>query len=569
MDSWVRLINKAEVIGLDTESTGLDVYFKDGDEALGFSISFTNSLGTFSEYFPIGHTRGPNLEESQWRIILTAVLAKPVVLHNSIHDLAVLHYLGYNIDNIKFYDTLKLGHLINENEHSYSLDNTTDKWLGYKGKEKSPIWELALHTYGWDMPSSIMHDYARTDAVLPLKVLTEMTKHKEFPKLNKYWKDIEAPTLRILSKMRMAGVLVDTERCRMEQERGEERMAEIEDELEGKPSSPLFLKRVLIDELGFPQIIKKETGKITFDKAAMARYDQLLDQMEGENDLAKRVAEYRGWQKSVSGYYIPYQRLVSSDGRLRAEYKSHGTHTGRFSCSNPNMQQIPKETNKEWNKNVKPCLIARPGYRLWEFDYAQLEFRLAASASKEKRLIDIFADPNRDIFNEMASDLGMLRDPTKTLNYTLQFGGGKDIIAERFRVTTYEAEDIIYNYFDTYPNLKRATQFINGQAKANGYVEIWSGRRRHFKYPKEEYYKAFNSYIQGGAADLVKTVMVAADKEGCNNEECLMLLQVHDSLVFEIEIGKEQYYKAKIIEIMTRPDFGVKLAVDAHEWSKN
>lgn len=496
MDSWVRLINKAETIGLDTESTGLDVYFRDGDTALGFSISFITQLGTFSEYFPIGHSRGPNLEESEWRRILTAVLAKPVVLHNAIHDLAVLHHLGFNIDNIKFYDTLKMGHLINENEFSYSLDNTTDKWLGYKGKNKSPMWELALHTYGWDMPSPIMHDYAQTDAELPLKVINEMAKHKEFPKLNGYWKSIEAPVLKLLTKMRINGILVDTERCRLEQERGEQRMAEIEDELGGKPSAPTFLKKVLIDELGLPEFIKKETGKITFDKAAMERYDVLLEGMD--NDLAQRVTEYRGWQKSVSGYYIPYQRLVSPDGRLRAEYKSHGTHTGRFSCSNPNMQQIPKETRKEWNRNVKPCLIARPGYRLWEFDYAQLEFRLAASASKEKRLIDIFDDPSRDIFNEMASDLGMLRDPTKTLNYTLQFGGGKDIIAERFKISTYEAEDIIYNYFDTYPNLKRATQFINNQAKANGFVEIWSGRRRHFRHPKEEYYKAFNSYIQGG-----------------------------------------------------------------------
>jgi DNA polymerase-1 len=109
--------------------------------------------------------------------------------------------------------------------------------------------------------------------------------------------------------------------------------------------------------------------------------------------------------------------------------------------------------------------------------------------------------------------------------------------------------------------------FFGNKARKDGYVEIWSGRRRHFRFPKEEHYKAFNSYVQGGAADLVKQVMVNVDRDVCNSE-CSLLLQVHDSLVFEIENGREEHYLPRIAEIMTAPQFGVHLEVDSHRWSK-
>jgi DNA polymerase-1 len=353
---------------------------------------------------------------------------------------------------------------------------------------------------------------------------------------------------------------------------GEQKMVELEDQLGGKPSSSKWLTKTLIEDLGLePEYKIRPNGEktITFDKAAMKDwYQPQLERVSAESDLAKKILEYRGWQKSVSGYYLPYQRFVESDGRLRAEYKPHGTVTGRFSCADPNLQQIPKETDKPWNGAVKSCLIAEDGYKLWELDYSQLEFRLAASAAKEEGLLEIFADADRDVFTEMAAELGMDRNSTKTLNYTIQYGGGVKRIKAVFGVSKTEAKNIIDNYYATYPNLKKASQMFDGMAKRNGYVDIWSGRRRHFRYPKEESYKAFNSYIQGGASDIVKKVMVDIDKSGLNNEENRLLLQVHDSLVFEIKEGKEDEYLPQIAELMTAPNFGVRLAVDPHLWVK-
>jgi DNA polymerase-1 len=128
---------------------------------------------------------------------------------------------------------------------------------------------------------------------------------------------------------------------------------------------------------------------------------------------------------------------------------------------------------------------------------------------------------------------------------------------------------MIEYFYSVYPELRAASRYMSGQARSKTYVDIWSGRRRHFEFPAKEDFKAFNSYIQGGAADIMKTVMIDMFRE-IINDECRMLLQVHDSLWFEIAEGKEAYYLPKIMEIMRRPSekFGVRLDVDAHPWSK-
>lgn len=569
LEQWVELIGKATIIGFDTENQGLKVYSGE-DKNLGFSIAFRTEFGMVSGYFPCNHVRGENLEEADWKTILDLVVTKPLVLYNAVYDLSVLWQLGHDIE--RFFCAQRIDHLINENHPVYSLDATSTRWLGYAVKEKSPEFELGMLAWGWaGMSSDLMHEYAKVDASGTLEVFEKEIAHKEFrPEVLKYWKEIEAPAIKLLGKMRRRGVKIDIPKCRFEQLRGEQIMVELEDVLGGKPSSPLWLKKTLLDELGlepFMKINKNGEPRVTFDKDSMRdHYSPQLERVSAESDLAKKILTYRGWQKAVSGYYIPYQRFVERDGRLRAEYKPHGTVTGRFSCADPNLQQIPKETNKAWNGSVKSCLIAEDGFSLWELDYSQLEFRLAASAAKEEGLLEIFNDDKRDVFNEMAAQLGMERNPTKTLNYTIQYGGGVKRIKTVFGVSTDKAKDIINNYYDTYPNLKAAGAQFGLMAKRQGYIDIWSGRRRHFRKPKEEYYKAFNSYIQGGASDIVKKVMVLIDQAGLNNDECRMLLQVHDSLVFEIATGREEYYLPLIAEIMTSLNFGVRLAVDAHKW---
>jgi DNA polymerase-1 len=292
----------------------------------------------------------------------------------------------------------------------------------------------------------------------------------------------------------------------------------------------------------------------------MEEYELLLDRMD--SPIAKLIKEFRGWQKSISASYKPYLELLDSDGRLRCSYKTHGTVSGRLSCAEPNLQQIPKASDKPWNGRVKECFIADPGYSLVEFDYSQLELRLGTAYAKEESLKQVFAE-GRDIFDEMSAQLGMTRQDTKTLVYSMQYGAGEKRIMAAFGVDQPEAKRLRENYFATYPRFKALSDVASAKAEQAGRVKIWSGRFRHFQYPSESY-KALNSIIQGGAADIVERVMVRAFDE-IDNDECRLLLQVHDSLLWEIKTDKLDEYTKSILTLMedVEPkDFDVKFAVD-------
>jgi DNA polymerase-1 len=581
-DTWVSLIHKASIVGFDWETTGLKVY--DGtDRPLGFSVSVAidnDPDRIVSEYFAIGHTETPelNVPTEAWQYLLYIIAEEKVaVVHNALFDLASSRLAGFELK--KFICTMKYDHLMNENHTNYDLESVSVRVLGYNAKVKSPIFEMALLGYGWDMPVNIMREYALSDAGGTLKTCLyqlKNAKNRGESGLGAYWSGIETPVTTALSHMRNWGVTIDTAMCREQARKGHLEKQRITEFFGFNPGSPLGLKKLLIDELELPVISwtdggKKGVPKPQFNAKAMERYEVMLEQRDesGDNEIVKELLTYRGWTKAVSSYYEAYIRHLSPDGRLRPQYKTNGTKTGRWSCADPNMQQIPKETNKVWNGAIKDCVISADGFTGWEIDYSQLEFRLAARASNSYDLMDIFADNERDIFNEMSADLQWPRQRTKGLTYTTLYGGGIQRVMDQFGVSRTEATEMIEHFFTLYPNLRAAAKAMEVQAKTYGYIDIWSGRRRHFRDPKKEAFKAFNSYIQGGAADIVKGVMVSLMREVIN-DDCKMLLQVHDSLWFEIRQGMEHIYLPRIMEVMTRPSkkFGVNLTVDAHPWSK-
>ena len=585
-DTWCSLIEKANIVGFDWETTGLDVY--DGkDRPLGFSISVAidnDPDKIVSEYFPMGHSMEEddvkNLPTEAWQYLLWLVTQRVAVVHNIIFDMAATRLAGFELE--KFICTMKYDHLMNENRPTYSLEAVSTRVLGYNAKVKSPMFEMALLAWGWDMPIKIMRDYALADAGGTLKTaiyqMRQAKKNGE-SRLGKYWTDIEVPSTVCLSHMRNWGVRIDTDICKEEARKGELERERITEFFGFNPGSGIGLKKLLIEELGLPPIYNQKknaagelTSSQTFDKKAMERYEIILNGREDRdetNELVTELLTYRGWTKSVSSYYLPYQRFLSDDGRLRPTYRTTGTKTGRWSCADPNLQQIPKETNKVWNGAIKNCLISADGYTGWEIDYSQLEFRLAAAASHSENLIEIFSDPNRDIFTEMAKALGWDRNPVKTFTYSTLYGAGIQRIMDAFGVSKEVAMEMTESFYSEYSQLRAAAKYMENKAKQQGYVELWSGRRRHFQNPKKESFKAFNSFIQGGAADIVKGVMASLFREVVN-EDCKMLLQVHDSLWFEIREGMEEHYLPRIMDVMRRPSsrFNVRLDVDAHPWSK-
>jgi DNA polymerase I len=567
------------MIAIDTETNGEDI--RDGrGYAQGLSISARiPGVGVRSTYLPFRHrTTGPglgfNLDRTQLFELKKVMEAYDgyLIFHNAKFDRPSLRTLGIEYTG-KFYCTLLLTHLINENKpYSFSLDACSRYYLKRPGKKESPEFLAMKKIYGWGgIPPVAMKQYGAGDSETALLLCEHLLTLMD-EDLLRYWHEQKMPFHNVINTMESRGVQVDTALCELMTNHGESAMQDIADILGLNPGSPKDLKVLLLDRLGLPVVkTSKKTGQPSFDKEAMAIYEEMLELRD--DDTAKYILAYRGWQKSVSSNYRPYVELLSPDGRLRPNYKLHGTKTGRMSCEKPNLQQIPRVSSKAWNGVMKQAFVPADNFDLWEADYAQLELRLATAYAEQQNgpesgLKRVFAE-DRDIFTEMSSDLGMVRHQTKTTVYTIQYGGGVNRLSTVFGISPERARAIIDNYYATYPGFRTVSDRAKRRASVSGRVQLWSGRYRHFLFPEDEARKAFNSVIQGGAADIVERTMIRLfNTVDC--DDCRMLLQVHDSIVFEIRKGMEDVFRPKILAAMENiePDFGVKFAVDMHKWGE-
>lgn len=393
---------------------------------------------------------------------------------------------------------------------------------------------------------------------------------------------IECEFLDAIRDMERAGVLVDKQLSQEQLVIGSGIMQEVSESLGGlNPGSPKDLKTLLIDEMNLP-IVKYNKPTSTgirnpsFDKEAMKEYELILNQRD--DPTAKRILEYRGWQKACSTYYRAFLKHSCGDGRVRPNFKLHGTVTGRLSCEEPNFQQIPKTTDdtKPWNKYTKSALIAPEGWSLWEFDYSNLELRLAAAYSQDKNLLEAF-NSDVSVWDFMMDKLGWDKNTTKTFTYCTLYGGGVKRIQNIFGVSSDMAKELRSDFFKTFPGLRSTynrdsssiADRVARKAASDGYVQLWTGRRRHFEYPEDQAHKAFNSVLQGGGAEIVKRALLRVWKKVCD-DNCILVLTVHDSICLQIREGVEDLYLSKIKEEMERMDFafGVPFPVDCHVWGE-
>ena len=563
--------NEQVTIAVDTEATGLKVGSGD-DKCIGISIAVVLFGTPYSHYYPFDHLVGDNYSQSTLAM-LKQTLEKAdntLLFANAQFDILSLETIGISVSELNFIDICTMAHLINENKpFNKGLDGLSQYYLEGATKLYDPVLEKEKKT-GWlNTTPEMMYDYAVTDAELTWRVWHRLDAMKEWKALpDKIW-DEKQDLIRVLLAMRRRGVRIDQALAKEYIDKGEAEMERIRTELGMNPASPMQLKKLLIDDLGLPVVKKStKTGKPSFDKMAMVHYDTMLEKLD--SPVAKHIKEFRGWQKAVSAAYRPYLELLDSDGRLRCSYKTHGTATGRLSCSEPNLQQIPKASDKPWNGKVKECFIAEEGYTLVNADFSQLELRLATAYAKEEELQKVFNE-GRDIFTEMSKQLGMSRQDTKTLVYSMQYGAGEKRIMDVFGVTKVEAQRIRENYFITYPKFRALNERCTQKVNATGTIKIWTGRERHFE-DKNDGYKAMNSVIQGGAADIVERIMVRCYEE-LENEDCHMLLQVHDSITFEVKTELVGEYMGRIRDIMENvnavtggTEFDVHFAVDVGLW---
>ena len=561
---------------VDTESIFVDKpgarrTIKDGTgHSVGISIDIhPKGLHPYSYYFPFRH-KAHNLDHTYLDAIRNLILkrGKRISFWNAKHDLLALETFGIQ-GPIDFNDVMLKAHSVNENLLSYRLDYIS-KMHGLPGKARDKYFDMAIKLLGWDgMPPENMGEYAATDATLlrPLDDHYEAIYRKEDESDGENW-SVDQQFILLLKDMEKIGAKVDLKLAEREYNRGRDRMAEIAKEIGLNPGSRDQLEELLINRLELPVVKSSgKTGKPSFDKMAMEKYEERLEELN--SPVANLVLEYRGYQKATSSYWEAYLKYVSPDGRIRPNFNMHRTRTHRLSCDTPNLQQIPRVSEKPWSRSVKQGFIAEEGYELWEVDYAQLEMRLIAAYAKDRNLLEIFDDPERDLFGEMSIPLGLPRFDTKTFNYATGYGVGISKLANMLGISEADAAIIRNTYFTTWPGIKKITDMAVALCKGRGYVKTWASRRRHFENPYKESHKAFNAVMQGGAFEIVKRQMIRLAKElGTDNQECRIILQVHDSIVFEIMKGKEDFYGHIIKKVMEDvvPDFGVTFRVDWHRW---
>lgn len=553
-------------LAVDTETDGLNVR-NNLNYCIGISVTTEDG---FSCYFPFRHSTD-NVDRKYVQNLKEIFRTRDLIWHHRKFDMHSLRTMG--IDPLAFegiqYDTMLLFHMWNEEFFSFEMDVLAKTFLKKEGKlDAETIKNMGLKFGFPNIPVSVMGPYACRDTELTFDLWRYIWPKIIKEEMDKVYLETEMPFTRILYKMEKRGVGVNLDFAKEKAFIGRNRMSTIVRELHFNPASTKDLNRILIEELGLPVLARTPKGSPSFNKKVMEEYDDILN--DSDNPVAQRVGEYRGWQKAVTSLYEPLLEKVAPDGFVRTEFKQHGTVTGRLSANSPNLQQVPRNSDKKWNGNAKSAFTSgREGYTLIGWDYSQLELRFAAAYGGEGLLLQEFEKPDADPFNVLTPVIfGVLtpefRHETKTFVYANSYGAGLPKIAAQLGRSIEETKPLFARFQDSISNILKVSNTVQDLIRQRGYVRYWDGRRRHIR-NKAEAYKGWNSLCQGGGAQLVKKAMMRCEE--FEDDNCFMVLQVHDEITFCIKTELIEHYRPMIEKAMTDwPDFGVRLAVDSKEW---
>ena len=398
----------------------------------------------------------------------------------------------------------------------------------------------------------------------------------ELPRLYQVYTDFDLPLIPVLYKMEEKGMLIDRAYFAKLKDEYTEIVNGLEKEiwkLAGKEfnvNSPVQLSEILFTDLGLPtKGIKKTTrGYSTGAKE--------LDKLKDEHPVISKLIEYREAAKLLSTYIIPMPDLADKEDRIHTTFTQNVTATGRLSSLNPNLQNIPVRT--EEGKRIRTGFIAPEGKVLVSADYSQFELRLAAILSGDQALIDDFNN-DIDIHTKTASEAFHVpiaevtktqRRAAKVINFGVLYGMSVKGLSDATGMSVPEAKIFIDNYFKLRAPIKKKLEDILKQAREEGYVETYFGRRRptpdvkspNFLIRQAAERAAANMPIQGTEADLMKRAMIEVDKALPKGADLIM--QVHDSLIVEcderIADDVAEVLKEKMEAVA--PELKIKLAVE-------
>jgi DNA polymerase-1 len=365
--------------------------------------------------------------------------------------------------------------------------------------------------------------------------------------LERLFREIELPLVRVLAQMEAAGVKMDPYRLGEITARVRDRIDEVTDavyRLAGGPftiGSPQQLAEVLFTRLGLPATKKGKTGYSTDARVLRSLRDQ--------HPVVPLIEEWRELTKLLNTYLEPLPtRLDPTTGRLHTSFNQLVAATGRLSSSNPNLQNIPVRT--ELGAEIRACFVAEEGHKLLVADYSQIELRLMASLSGEPALLEAY-HRGEDVHRVTAAAVAGIpveevtkqqRERAKATNFGIMYGLSAYGLSEQVGISVDEARAFIDAYFAKYPRVKEFRERVIAQATQDGYVTTLFGRRRAVPELRSSNYRtrslgerlAVNTILQGTAADIIKVAMVTASRElERRGLASRLVLQVHDELVLE------------------------------------
>lgn len=381
------------------------------------------------------------------------------------------------------------------------------------------------------------------------KILAELQEEG----LMKIYEEIELPLVPIMLRAKEKGALIDVAYLKKLSLNYHKKLAKAESaiyEHAGEVfniNSPKQLGMILFDKLLLTaKGLKKTEG------GARSTRESELEKLRELHPIIPHILEYREIQKLLSTYIDNIPHMVDTRGRLHATLHQDGTTTGRFSSSDPNVQNIP--VREGLGAPIRDAFIAPPGRLLVSFDYSQIEMRVLAMLSGDPGLLEIFQS-GADIHTEVALRVFRvapdavtkeMRRRAKVINFGIIYGMGVNALKQNLRSSREEAQQFYDQYFITFPKIAAYFEKVKSEATKKGYTETLFGRRRHFPNLRSRipFMKAtaermaVNAPLQGTAADFIKIAMAKVDDalHGMKLHTCAdLILQVHDELIFEVD----------------------------------
>jgi len=580
-------------IAIDLETRDPDLKSRGSGAIIGNGeiVGIAVAVEGWSGYYSFGHSEGNFFDKTVVMSWIKEVCALPNVklFHNAMYDVCWLKAYGVPV-NGHIVDTMVMASLIDENRFFYSLNSLSIDYLGQVKDETSL--RAAADKAGidakaemWKLPAMYVGAYAEKDAELTLSLFKKLSVEIKKQDLTKVF-DLETQLFPCLIDMKFKGVRVDVQKAHTikKQLASQEESLLLEVKKETGIEPQIWAARSIakvFDKLGLSYVRTEKTKAPSFTKNFL---------QEHKNPVVQKIAKAREINKAHTTFIdtiIKHQHK----GRIHADINpirgdSGGTVTGRFSYSNPNLQQIPAR-NKQIGPMIRSLFIPEENHTWGCFDYSQQEPRLVVhyAATKFKGdeevtdIVDKFQNNSVDFHQTVADMANISRTQAKTINLGLFYGMGKaKLQAELGLSTKDEATKLFNKYHENVPFVKDLSDAISRDGAAFGYIKTFGGRRCRFnkweiaewnagklvspmskpdaeaayfkKYPEAKKanirraytYKALNKLIQGSAADMTKQAMLDLYKEGI-----VPHIQIHDELDISVESPKQA---KKIIDIM-------------------